>query len=52
MNEQYKNMALQVIRLYAQDVEFVKQILSTIMASTDNTTVQQVCLDAFIELDE
>ena len=48
----HKNNALQAIRLFACDEEFVKQLFATLMASTDDPIVQRIALDAFMELDD
>lgn len=48
----HKNNALQTIRLFATDEEFVKQLFATLMSSTDDPQVQRIALDAFMELED
>lgn len=51
MAEMYKNEAIQTIRLFASDEEFIKQMFASLHVSSENMTIRRIALDGYLDLD-
>jgi len=50
--EMHKNNAIQTIRLFASDEEFIKQMFASLHVASDNTIIRRIALDGYLELDD
>jgi len=49
--EVQKNNAIWTVKLFANDAEFIQQLLASLHVSSDDMTIRRVALDAYIKLD-
>lgn len=48
----HKNNAIHVIRLFASDEEFIKQMFASLHVASENPIIRRIALDAYMELDD
>ena len=44
--------AIQTIKLFANDEEFIKQVMASLHVASENANIRKAALDAFIQIDK